>query len=142
MTTDFTPWASLAGGVMIGLSAVLLLAWEGRIAGMSGIASRLLPPYQDRSFGSRAGFVLGLVLAPLLYLAVTGHEVVQSVSSNLLLMGVAGLVVGFGSVWGNGCTSGHGVCGLARLSSRSLVATLTFMATAIATVFLIRHMGA
>ncbi|MBN9066405.1 MAG: YeeE/YedE family protein [Rhizobiales bacterium] len=142
MTTDFTPWASLAGGVMIGLSAVLLLAWEGRIAGISGIASRLLPPYQDRSFGSRAGFVLGLVLAPLLYLAVTGHEVVQSVSSNLLLMGVAGLVVGFGSVWGNGCTSGHGVCGLARLSSRSLVATLTFMATAIATVFLIRHMGA
>ena len=127
---------------MIGLSAVLLLAWEGRIAGISGIASRLLPPYQDRSFGSRAGFVLGLVLAPLLYLAVTGHEVVQSVSSNLLLMGVAGLVVGFGSVWGNGCTSGHGVCGLARLSSRSLVATLTFMATAIATVFLIRHMGA
>ena len=137
--TEFTPIASTIGGILIGLSAVLLMAWEGRIAGISGISSRLLPPYADGAFLSRLGFVLGLVAAPLIYLLVTGNEVVQGVSSNLPLMAVAGLLVGFGSVYGNGCTSGHGVCGLSRLSVRSLVATVTFMATAFATVFAVRH---
>lgn len=138
--TEFTPIASTLGGVLIGLSAVLLMAWEGRIAGISGIAGRLLPPYLDGAFLSRLGFVLGLVAAPLIYSVVTGHQVLQSVSSNLPLMAVAGLLVGFGSVYGNGCTSGHGVCGLSRLSLRSLVATLTFMATAFVTVFAVRHL--
>ena len=138
--TEFTPFASLAGGVLIGLSAVLLMAWEGRIAGISGIAGRLMPPYHDGAFLSRLAFVLGLVIAPVVYAAATGNEVLQTVSSNLPLMGIAGLLVGFGSVYGNGCTSGHGVCGLSRLSIRSLVATLTFMATAFATVFIVRHM--
>ncbi|MCA0274907.1 MAG: YeeE/YedE family protein [Proteobacteria bacterium] len=138
--TEFTPIASTLGGVLIGLSAVLLMAWEGRIAGISGIAGRLLPPYLDGAFLSRLGFVLGLVAAPLIYSVATGHQVLQSVSSNLPLMAAAGLLVGFGSVYGNGCTSGHGVCGLSRLSLRSLVATLTFMATAFVTVFAVRHL--
>lgn len=138
--TEFTPFASLVGGVLIGLSAVLLMAWEGRVAGISGIAGRLLPPYHDGAFLSRLAFVLGLVVAPVIFAAATGNEVLQTVSSNLPLMAIAGLLVGFGSVYGNGCTSGHGVCGLSRLSVRSLVATLTFMATAFATVFVVRHM--
>lgn len=137
--TGFTPWTSLAGGGLIGLSAVLLLAYEGRIAGISGIASRLLPPWRDGAFLSRLGFVAGLVLAPLLYALATGLPVVQSVSSNGPLMAAAGLLVGFGAVLGNGCTSGHGVCGLARLSVRSLAATMTFMATAFVTVAIVRH---
>jgi uncharacterized membrane protein YedE/YeeE len=137
--TEFSPAASLLGGMMIGLSAVLLMLWEGRIAGISGIASRLLPPYRDGAFSSRAGFVTGLVAAPFLVMAATGAPVIQTVSSDSLLMAAAGVLVGFGSVWGNGCTSGHGVCGLSRLSARSAVATGTFMATAFATVFLVRH---
>lgn len=137
--TEFTPFASLVGGMMIGLSAVLLMLWEGRIAGISGIVSRLLPPYRDGAFLSRFGFVIGLVAAPLVIALTTGEAVQQTVSSNIPLMIAAGLLVGFGSVWGNGCTSGHGVCGLSRLSARSFVATGVFMATAFATVFLVRH---
>ena len=138
--TAFTPVASLVGGALIGASAVLLMAAQGRIAGISGIASRLLPPYGDDGFAGRLAFVLGLVAAPITARAVTGATVAQSVSGNLALMVGAGLLVGFGTVWGNGCTSGHGVCGLARLSSRSLVATFVFMAAAAATVFATRHL--
>ena len=137
--TEFTPVASLLGGMMIGLSAALLMLWEGRIAGISGIASRLLPPYRDSAFLSRSGFVIGLVAAPFAVMAVTGTPVIQTVSSNVFLMATAGAIVGFGAVWGNGCTSGHGVCGLSRLSARSLVATAVFMATAFLTVFVTRH---
>ena len=137
--TEFTPLASLLGGALIGLSAVLLMLWEGRIAGISGIAGRLLPPYLDGAFLSRLGFVVGLVAAPLAMMAVSGERVVQTVSANVPLMVAAGLLVGFGSVWGNGCTSGHGVCGLSRLSVRSIVATVVFMAVAIVTVFVVRH---
>jgi len=137
--TEFTPLASLIGGAMLGLSAVLLMLWEGRIAGISGIAGRLLPPYLDGAFVSRFGFVIGLVAAPFLMMAITGSPVLQTVSSNLPLMLIAGLLVGFGSVWGNGCTSGHGVCGISRLSTRSIIATAVFMAVAIVTVFIIRH---
>lgn len=137
--TNFTPFASLAGGMMIGLAAVLLMAWEGRVAGISGTAGRLLPPYADGGFGSRLGFVIGLVAAPLVMSALGLWKVEQTVSSNVALMAGAGLLVGFGSILGNGCTSGHGVCGLARLSTRSFVATGVFMATAIFTVFVVRH---
>ncbi len=137
--TAFTPWSSLAGGALIGLAAVLLMASSGRIAGISGIAARLLPPYRDSGFAGRLAFVAGLIAAPVVYMGATGLPVVQTVASAPLLMTVAGLLVGFGSVWGNGCTSGHGVCGLARLSPRSLVATMVFMATAVATVFVVRH---
>lgn len=137
--TEFTPIASLAGGALIGLSAVLLMLWEGRIAGISGITGRVLPPYRDGAFLSRLGFIIGLVAAPLAMMAFTDFDIGQTVSSNMPLMIAAGLLVGFGSVWGNGCTSGHGVCGIARLSTRSLVATGIFMATAFVTVFLVRH---
>lgn len=137
--TEFTPYASLIGGAMIGLAAVLLMLWEGRIAGISGIAGRLLPPYRDSAFLSRLGFVAGIVAVPLLMSWGSGAPIAQTISSNVPLMVVAGLLVGFGSVWGNGCTSGHGVCGLSRLSLRSMVATAVFMATAFVTVFLVRH---
>jgi uncharacterized membrane protein YedE/YeeE len=137
--TDFTPWASLLGGALIGASAVMLMAANGRIAGVSGIAVRLLPPYADGELAGRLAFILGIVMAPLLVLLFTGSAPVPSIEAGPALLLLAGLLVGFGSVWGNGCTSGHGVCGLSRLSLRSLVATLTFMATAMATVFLTRH---
>lgn len=137
--TEFTPFASLVGGAAIGLSVVLLMLWEGRIAGISGIASRLLPPYRDGAFPSRLGFVIGLVAAPVAITLLSGDAISQTISSDVPLMAVAGLLVGFGSVWGNGCTSGHGVCGLSRLSARSLVATGVFMAAGFATVFVVRH---
>lgn len=136
--TEFTPLASLAGGALIGLAAVLLLALEGRIAGISGIASRLLPPLDSR-FASRLAFIAGLVLAPFLVALISGEAVSQTVSSNFPVLAVAGLLVGFGAVYGGGCTSGHGVCGLSRLSQRSIVATATFMLTAFVTVFVVRH---
>lgn len=137
--TEFTPIASLAGGAMIGLAAVLLMASHGRIAGVSGIAVRVLPPYLDsRAFG-RAAFILGLVAAPLLYTTITGAWAPMTVTDNRAILIAAGLLTGFGSVWGSGCTSGHGICGLSQLSLRSLVAVATFMATAIITVFVARH---
>jgi uncharacterized membrane protein YedE/YeeE len=137
--TDFTPAASLLGGALIGMSAVMLMATQGRIAGVSGIAARLLPPYADKEFVGRLAFVLGIVVAPLIVQLVTDAAPMPNIAAGPTLLVVAGLLVGFGSVWGNGCTSGHGVCGLSRLSVRSLVATLTFMATAMATVFVTRH---
>ena len=140
METDFTPFASLLGGGLIGLSAVVLLAAHGRIAGISGIVSRILPPSVDKA-GLPQGiiFLIGLLLAAPLWFVLTGSAPVQMVSSNGLLLIIAGLLVGFGSVMGNGCTSGHGVCGISRGSARSIAATVTFMATAFVTVFVLRH---
>jgi len=137
--TSFTPIASLLGGALMGLSAVLLMWATGRIAGVSGIAARLFPPYEDREFAGRLAFVVGLVAAPVLVRLVTGSLPAQTIAAGTPVLIVAGLLTGFGSVWGSGCTSGHGVCGLSRLSVRSLVATITFMATGVATVFVIRH---
>lgn len=137
--TEFTPIASTLGGMLIGLSAVLLMLFTGRIAGVSGIVSRLLPPV-SKDYGWRIAFVAGLLAAPLLAQFAKGSAVEQVVSSNLPLMALAGLLVGFGSVLGNGCTSGHGVCGLSRLSSRSFAATLVFMTMAVLTVFVTRHL--
>ena len=139
--TAFTPIASLAGGALIGLSAVLLMSLTGRIAGVSGIAARLFPPYADNEFAGRLAFVAGLVAAPVVVLVTTGRLPAQTIQANTAILILAGFLVGFGSVWGNGCTSGHGVCGLSRLSMRSLVATITFMATGIVTVFVARHLG-
>jgi uncharacterized membrane protein YedE/YeeE len=138
--TQFTPLASTIGGMLIGLAAVLLMLFQGRIAGISGIIGRLLPPYpEDTDALGALAFVTGLVAAPVFYAATTGTPVVQTVSDHLPLMAIAGVLVGFGTAYGNGCTSGHGVCGLARLSPRSVVATAIFMATAFATVFVTRH---
>ncbi len=137
--TEFTPIASLIGGALIGLAAVLFMATSGRIAGVSGIVISLLPPAFSEDDLPSIAFVVGLIGAPILYHFATGEVVMQAVSSNLVLMASAGLLVGFGSVFGNGCTSGHGVCGLARLSVRSLAATFCFMSFAIVTVFVARH---
>ena len=137
--TPFTPLASTLGGVLIGLSAVLVMALFGRIAGISGITTGALPARRD-DWGWRLAFVAGLIAAPLLVLAVTGAPLQQTVPTDLLAMAIAGLLVGFGTVMGSGCTSGHGVCGLARLSPRSLVAVNTFMATAFVTVLVLRHL--
>ena len=139
ITTSFTPIASAVGGALIGVSAVLLMAFTGRIAGVSGIAARLFPPYEDNEFAGRLAFVAGLVAAPVLTLAATGRLPAQTIEAGSVALVLAGLLVGFGSVWGNGCTSGHGVCGLSRLSVRALVATVTFMATGFATVFIAQH---
>ena len=137
--TDFTPVASLLGGALIGASAVMLMAAKGRIAGVSGIAVRLLPPYADNEFAGRLAFILGIVVAPLAVLLATGTAPLPSIEAGPGLLAFAGLLVGFGSVWGNGCTSGHGICGLARLSVRSMVSTAVFMFLAVATVYLLRH---
>jgi uncharacterized protein len=140
LATQFTPFLSLIGGALIGAAAVLLMATTGRIAGVSGFVSRLLPPYFDNQLGARLAFVAGLIAAPLLYLELGDSAVPHSVTRDIPLSVSGGLLVGFGAVTGNGCTSGHGVCGLARLSRRSLAATATFMTTAVATVFIIRRM--
>jgi uncharacterized membrane protein YedE/YeeE len=137
--TEFTPFASSLGGALIGVAAVMLMTLNGRIAGISGIVGRLLPPYAGADPVGAACIVLGLIASPLLYQAATGAPVVQTVSDQGGLMAVAGLLVGFGTAAGGGCTSGHGVCGIARLSPRSVVATVTFMATGFATVCLMRH---
>lgn len=139
VASSFTPLASLAGGALIGLAAAMLMLFQGRIAGISGIVSRLLLPAGDGQSWGRFAFVAGLVLAPLVYGALTGTAPRPNIETGPFLLIVAGGLVGFGAVWGNGCTSGHGICGLSRLSLRSAVAVATFMTTAIATVFLVRH---
>ncbi|AWL95124.1 putative membrane protein YedE/YeeE [Bradyrhizobium ottawaense] len=139
VATSFTPMASLVGGALIGLPAVLLMWAKGRVAGVSGIAARLFPPYEDGEFAGRLAFVAGLVAAPVLVRLATGSLPSQTIEAGTAILVVGGLLTGFGSVWGSGCTSGHGVCGLSRLSTRSLVATVTFMAAGMATVFVMRH---
>ena len=139
--TSFTPIASFAGGALIGLSAVLLMALTGRIAGVSGIAARLFPPYDDAELAGRLAFIAGLIAAPVVVLLTTGQLPTQTIQANGSILVLGGFLVGFGSVWGSGCTSGHGVCGISRLSVRSFVATITFMAAGFATVFVTRHLG-
>lgn len=136
---NFTPWSALAGGALIGFSAVMLMLFEGRIAGISGIVSKLFPPYSDNRFLSRLAFVLGLLTAPFIYIIFSGQLPVINVSSDPVLMISAGLLVGFGAVYGSGCTSGHGVCGISRLSPRSILATTLFMAAGFITVYIMRH---
>jgi uncharacterized membrane protein YedE/YeeE len=137
METEFTPLLSLSGGVLIGLSATLLMAMHGRIAGMTGILNGVIPPLSS-DWGWRAAFLIGAIAAPAVFLLAGGtiHFAVP-VSTTALVIG--GLIVGIGVTFGSGCTSGHGVCGMARLSPRSIVATLVFMATTFATVFVVRH---
>ena len=141
MTFDwnhFTPFSALAGGLLIGLAAALLLSFNGRIAGISGIMGGLLARPRAEEFGWRAAFVLGLLLAPALY-RLFADLPESRIDAGWATLIAAGLMVGYGSRLGSGCTSGHGVCGLSRLSPRSLVATLTFMAAGFVTVFVARH---
>jgi uncharacterized membrane protein YedE/YeeE len=135
--TSFTPWASLAGGLLIGMAVALLLLFNGRIAGISGIVGGLLRPVRG-DVTWRAAFVAGLVAAPLARLVVAALPRLHVAADTPTLV-VAGLLVGIGTRYGSGCTSGHGVCGLSRGSWRSLVATATFMAAGFVVVFVVRH---
>lgn len=137
--TDFTPLWSFVGGAMIGLSALILMVMLGRVAGISGIVGQLMAE-PTRGSDWRLAFLLGMVLAGPLAMLVTGAWPVAVITDNLPLLIIAGLVVGIGTRMGSGCTSGHGICGLARFSTRSLVGTLTFMATAFLTVYVTRHL--
>lgn len=136
--TSFTPLMSFAGGTLIGLSAVILMLFNGRIAGMTGILGGVLPPFAS-DWPWRAAFIAGAIAGPVAINAwVSPIEVTVPVSTIVLALG--GVIVGIGVYFASGCTSGHGICGIARLSRRSIAATITFMATAILTVFVIRHL--
>ena len=136
--TDFTPWTALGGGLLIGLAAAMFVLFNGRIAGISGIVGGLLRPAPDER-GWRIAFLLGLVAAPLVYTLAAPLPAMRIDAGTGTLI-AAGLLVGIGTRYGAGCTSGHGVCGLARGSARSLAATLAFMGAGFATVFIVRHL--
>ena len=139
METVFTPLQSLAGGALIGLASVMLMATIGRIMGATGILAGLLQPLSLSDWSWRAALFAGMVSGPLAVMVLTGKmpEVQVPVTTTMLV--VSGLLVGLGVTFGAGCTSGHGVCGMARLSPRSIAATATFMLTTAITVYVIRH---
>jgi uncharacterized membrane protein YedE/YeeE len=144
MTIDlanFTPWMSLSGGILLGVASALFILLNGRVLGISGIVGGLLAPKAGDA-GWRIALVLGLFAAPLVMglLAPEGFISAPRIDAGFGLVVLAGLLVGIGTRYGSGCTSGHGVCGLSRLSPRSLVATLAFMGAGFATVFVIRHL--
>jgi uncharacterized membrane protein YedE/YeeE len=137
----FTPWASLLGGIVLGLASAIFILFNGRILGISGILGGLMSP-RAGDIGWRVSFFLGMAAAPTVFalLAPAGLLSAPRIDASYGLIVVAGLLVGLGTRYGSGCTSGHGVCGLSRLSPRSLVATLTFMGAGFATVFVVRHL--
>ncbi|NBS47188.1 MAG: YeeE/YedE family protein [Betaproteobacteria bacterium] len=135
---NFTPWASLAGGILLGIASSLFVLVNGRILGISGILGGLIRPRPGDS-AWRISFLLGMFAAPLLYAALAGPSIAR-IDATWGMVIAAGLLVGWGTRYGSGCTSGHGVCGLSRMSPRSLVATLAFMDTGFATVYLARHL--
>ena len=139
--TQFTPWTALAGGVLIGLSALIMLGFNGRIAGISGIVGNLMSS-RGSEFAWRLAFTAGLIGSAFAFLRVAPADALSiHVDVGLLTMIVAGLLVGLGTKLGSGCTSGHGVCGIGRVSPRSITATAVFMLVAFATVFVIRHVA-
>ena len=137
--TTFTPLASFAGGMLIGTASVLLMAVHGRIAGATGIVKGFLFPADRQDWLWRLAFIAGMVSAPLLARLATGEMPRIDVPVSTLSLVIGGMLVGFGAALGSGCTSGHGVCGLARFSARSAVATVVFMAATGITVFIVRH---
>ena len=137
---SFTPISALIGGLLIGAAAALLWFMNGRIAGISGIIGNLAQAKADDR-GWRIAFLAGLVVAPLVYALTIGGIAPVGITASPVLLIAGGLLVGFGTRLGGGCTSGHGVCGVARLSMRSLAATATFMAGGIVAVFLLRHVA-
>lgn len=139
METTFTPWASLGGGVLIGTASVLLMLLRGRIMGATGILAGLLSPSNRDEFAWRAVILAGMISGPLVVFAVSGAMPVVQVPMSTPMLVIGGLIVGVGVTFGSGCTSGHGVCGMARLSPRSVVATLTFMIFTALTVYVLRH---
>jgi uncharacterized membrane protein YedE/YeeE len=139
MITTFTPFASLFGGALIGFATVLLMLMLGRIMGATGILTGLLAPQSVQDWVWRAAILFGMVTGPAAYLAITGELPAIEVPVSLPVMVAGGFLVGIGVTYGSGCTSGHGVCGMARLSPRSIVATATFMLTTGLTVYVMRH---
>lgn len=139
METSFTPIASLSGGVLIGLSAVALMAFHGRIMGATGILAGVLSPVSKDDWLWRAAVLVGMICGPIVFLALTGGFPEITVPVSLPLLALGGVLVGMGVTFGSGCTSGHGVCGMARLSARSFAATGMFMLTTAVTVFVLRH---
>lgn len=138
---SFTPLASLVGGVMIGVAALLLMLAHGRVMGISGILGGLVVPADKSDVRWRILFVLGVLAGPFAIMALTGAPVERTSVASGFTLPIAGFLVGLGTAIGAGCTSGHGICGLARLSPRSAVAVGTFMASAIITVYVVRHMA-
>ncbi|RRH73794.1 YeeE/YedE family protein [Falsigemmobacter faecalis] len=136
--TEFTPLLSMTGGALIGFAAVLLMAFHGRIAGISGMLQGLLPPFA-KDWGWRAAFLGGAIAAPVLIAALTGWRPEFVAPTPNLWLVIGGLIVGVGVQFASGCTSGHGVCGMSRLSIRSILATLTFMFSTGVTVYVVRH---
>lgn len=136
-TTHFTPLSALIGGLIIGAAAIIFLLVNGRIAGISGIVGGLLPPVKHDVLW-RIAFIAGLIMAPAIYGFFAPKPDIQIDADYPLLM-IAGLLVGIGTRYGSGCTSGHGICGISRLSPRSIVATISFIASGIMTVFIMRH---
>ena len=136
--TSFTPWPALAGGLLIGVAAAMFVLFNGRVAGISGILGGILRPAAG-DVGWRAAFLVGLLIAPLLYALAAPLPAVRIDADTTTLI-IAGLLVGAGTRYGSGCTSGHGVCGMSRVSPRSLAATLTFMLAGFVTVYVVRHM--
>ncbi len=136
---EFTPWSALAGGALIGLAAAMFVLLNGRIASISGVIGGLFRPARG-DVAWRTVFVLGLVGSPWLY-ALLAALPQPRIDASFGALAIAGLLVGVGTRYGSGCTSGHGVCGLARLSPRSMVATAAFMAAGFATVFVARHLS-
>lgn len=139
IVTAFTPYASLGGGVLIGVASVLLMLTLGRIMGATGILAGLFTFSSKNDFGWRAALLAGMVTAPVLMLLITGTMPPVEVPVSTLMMVLGGLIVGVGVTFGGGCTSGHGVCGMARLSPRSIAATITFMVATGVTVYIVRH---
>lgn len=139
METEFTPWVSLLGGGLIGLAATLLMLSLGRIMGATGVLAGLVFPASRSDFAWRATVVAGMVTGPAIVWALSGEMPAVQVPITLPMLLLGGLIVGVGVTFGGGCTSGHGVCGMARLSPRSVVATLTFMTATFAAVFIVRH---
>ena len=136
--TSFTPFEAILGGSLIGLASVLLMAFHGRIAGMTGILAGVLPPIQ-KDWDWRVSFLLGAILAPVLVSMLTGAPVPFDNPVSIWAVIIGGFIVGIGVNYGSGCTSGHGVCGMARLSLRSITATAIFMVSTGITVFVVRH---
>lgn len=139
MTTTFTPYLSLGGGILIGLAAVLLMWSMGKIMGATGILAGFISPISWADWSWRAALIAGMLSAPIAYFTLSGNwpSVHVPISTNMLV--ISGFIVGIGVTLGNGCTSGHGICGIARLSTRSIVATITFMSTITITVYVIKH---
>ena len=138
----FTPYASLTGGIILGLASAIFILVNGRILGISGILGGLMPPKLGDTFW-RISFLLGLLVAPTVFHAVVPAQYITAprIDATDMMVVIAGLLVGIGTRYASGCTSGHGVCGLSRLSPRSLVATLSFMGTGFAMVYVMRHLA-